>query len=87
LGVGFGLQLWMFASSIVFPLSQISEDKQWILQLNPIVPIVEAFRFAFFGVGRVELGNLAYSAAVCIGVFLLGVVLFHRAERNVMDTV
>jgi lipopolysaccharide transport system permease protein len=87
LGVGFGLQLWMFASTIVFPLSKIADDKRWILQLNPIVPIVEAFRFAFFGVGRVEIANLAYSAAVCVGVFLLGVVLFHRAERNVMDTV
>lgn len=87
LGVGFGLQLWMFASSIVFPLSKISADKQWILQLNPIVPIVEAFRFAFFGVGRVNLSTLAYSAVVCTGIFLLGILLFHRAERNVMDTV
>lgn len=87
LGVGFGLQLWMFASSIVFPLSKISADKQWILQLNPIVPIVEAFRFAFFGVGRVNLSTLTYSAVVCTGVFLLGILLFHRAERNVMDTV
>jgi len=87
MGVGFGLQLWMFASSIVFPLSKISADKQWILQLNPIVPIVEAFRFAFFGVGRVNLSTLAYSAVVCTGIFLLGILLFHRAERNVMDTV
>jgi lipopolysaccharide transport system permease protein len=87
LGIGFGLQLWMFASSIVFPLSKISEDKQWILQLNPIVPIVEAFRFAYFGTGRVDLSDLAYSGAICAGIFLLGVILFHRAERTVMDTV
>ncbi len=87
LGVGFGLQLWMFASTIVFPLSKIAENKRWILQLNPIVPIVESFRYAFFGVGRVEVANLAYSGAACAGVFLLGVILFHHAERNVMDTV
>ena len=51
--VGFGVQLWMYATPIVYPASQIPAKYQWIIALNPMAPVIEAFRYAFLGVGTV----------------------------------
>ena len=51
LGVGFGVQLWMYGSSIIFPLSRIGDAQRWIFYCNPMVPIIEGFRFALLGHG------------------------------------
>src|SRR5829696_5155612 len=54
MGVGFGVQLWMFASSVAFPLSRVTDPTQvMLLKLNPMVPVIEGFRFAFLGSGMV----------------------------------
>lgn len=87
LGVGFGVQLWMYASCVIFPLSRIGPEQRWVFLLNPMVPVVEGFRFALLGTGLVELPHLLGSFAACTAVFVLGVVVFNRAEQTVMDTV
>ncbi len=87
MATGFGVQLWMFGSSIAFPISQLSAAQQSILLLNPMVPVVEGMRFAFLGQGTVTAGYLALSFAVCVLIFLAGIVMFNRTEQNVMDTV
>jgi lipopolysaccharide transport system permease protein len=87
MATGFGVQLWMYGSSIAFPVSELSERNQSILMLNPMVPVVEGMRFAFLGAGTVTAGYLALSAAVCASVMLVGIVMFNRTEQNVMDTV
>ncbi len=87
LGVGFGLQLWMYASSIIFPVSRISPDMRWLFFLNPMVPIVEGFRFALLGSGLVEKWQLFMSFGLCAGVLVAGVMMFNRVEQTVMDTV
>jgi lipopolysaccharide transport system permease protein len=87
LGVGFGLQLWMYASSIIFPISRISPELRWMFYLNPMVPIVEGFRFALLGSGLVEKWHLFMSFGMCAGVLLIGVMMFNRVEQTVMDTV
>ncbi len=85
--IGFGVQLLMYLSAVIFPVSSLSEPyRSWIL-LNPIVPIIEAFRYAFLGAGMASLGHLCYSAAVISLALLLGVALFNRIERTFMDTV
>ena len=86
-GVGFTLQLWMYASLIIFPLSRISPESRWIFLLNPMVPMIEGFRFAFLGAGTVERWHLGLSFAVSSVVLAAGVLLFNRAARDVMDTV
>ncbi len=87
MATGFGVQLWMYGSSIAFPVSELSAMQQRILMLNPMVPIVEGMRFAFLGEGTVTKEYLALSFAVCVVVFLAGIVMFNRTEQNVMDTV
>jgi lipopolysaccharide transport system permease protein len=85
--VGFGVQLLMFASPVVYPLSALPEPYRSWMALNPIAPILEAFRYAYLGAGSVSLAQLAVSAAVSSAVLIVGVALFNRVERTFMDTV
>ena len=87
-GVKVGMQLWMFGSAIVFPLSRIADPHDRLLFfLNPIVPAIESFRYAFLGVSLVEPWHIALSACVSFIVLFLGIALFNRAEQTAMDTV
>lgn len=85
--VGFGTQLWMYASSVVFPLSIIPEKWKWLFVLNPMVPIIESFRFAFLGAGVIEIWQLAVSFVVSMLILLAGMTVFTRVERAVTDTI
>jgi lipopolysaccharide transport system permease protein len=85
--VSFGIQLWMYATPIVYPMSQIPERWQWLYALNPMTAIVEAFRYAFLGAGSVKLLHLGISLGVTLTVLTLGIVLFRRIEKTFMDTV
>lgn len=86
-GVKIGLQLLMFGSAIVFPLSRVAPEERWIFFLNPVVPPIEFFRYAFVGKSLVEPWHIGLSAAVSVVVLVTGLLLFHRAEQNAMDTV
>ena len=87
-GIKVGLQLWMFGSAVVFPISRIADPHDRLLFfLNPVVPLIESFRYAFFGVSLVEPWHLALSTAVSLVVLFLGIALFNRAEQTAMDTV
>jgi len=85
--VSFGVQLWMFATPVVYPSSIIPENWQWLLVLNPMAPTIEVFRYMFFGVGTVNPGNLLISFAQTAIILFVGVILFSRIEKNFMDTV
>jgi len=85
--VGFGVQLWMYASAVVYPLSEIPVEWRWVLVLNPMVPIIESFRFAFLGSGVVEIWQPAMGAGVCLLVLLSGVFAFNHVEKTFSDTV
>ena len=85
--VGFGIQLWMYASPIVYPLSQIPKRWQWVMALNPMVAIVETFRYAFLGAGVMKPLFLGISLAVTLAVLSVGITLFRRIEKTFMDTV
>ncbi len=86
-GVQVGLQLWMFGSAIVFPLSRIAPEDRWPFFLNPMVPMIESFRYAFLGVSLIQPWHVALSTGVTLVIFLVGLVLFNRAEQNSMDTI
>lgn len=85
--VGFGTQLWMYATPIVYPMSQIPHKWQWLYALNPMAIIVETFRSAFLGGGPVRLFFLAASTGTTLAIFLIGIILFCRVEKTFMDTV
>ncbi len=85
--VTFGVQLWMYATPVIYPVSSIPENFRWLIQANPVTPIVEAFRYAFLGAGTVDAANLLYSTGFMLVVLLVGTLLFNRIEANFMDTV
>lgn len=85
--VGFALQLWMFATPVVYPASSLPEQWRWILAVNPMAPVIEGFRFAFLGTGSLDLLSSLVSVVSTIAVLLAGVLLFSRVEKNFMDTV
>ena len=85
--VPIGVQLWMYGSCVVYPLSKIPVQWRWCLLLNPMVPVIEGFRFSFLGVGSVEIWQLALSFAASLVVLLVGIGLFHRAEKISVDTI
>lgn len=85
--VTFGVQLWMYLTPVIYPVSSIPARFQPLIQANPLTPIVETFRHAFLGSGEVNLLNLSYSAGFMLVVLVIGVVLFNRIEATFMDTV
>ena len=87
LAVAPGIQLWMYASCIFFPRSMVPPAYQWVMVLNPVVAIVEAFRFAMMGKGEVEIWQWLVSVAITLGIFFFGIVEFGRAEKNFADTI
>lgn len=81
------LQMWMYASCILFPLSMAPPSLQNILILNPMVPIVECFRFALMGQGQVEIWQWLVSVLVTLLILAVGLISFNRAEKTMADTI
>ena len=85
--IGFGVGLLMYATPVIYPLNSVPAKYQYIVNANPISPIVETFRFAFLGSGNFDLMYLLYSTT-CMVVFLFaGIIAFNKIEQNFMDTV
>jgi lipopolysaccharide transport system permease protein len=85
--VSFGVQLLMYATPIIYPVSSLPQKWQFWVSLNPIAPIVEAFRYAYLGQGTMDLPMLGVSALVILTTVAVGVVMFNSVERTFMDTV
>jgi lipopolysaccharide transport system permease protein len=84
--LGFGLQLWMYGSCVVYPLSAVPTEWQWVLLLNPVVPVIENFRYAFFGETIVTLPQMIIGWVVTVAILVAGLLAFNRAENNFVDT-
>ena len=85
--VGFGVQLLMYATPVIYPLSTLQGGWRWLILANPMTPIVEVFRLAFLGVSAIDPAWLLYSAAFTALVFLAGALIFNHVETTFMDTV
>jgi lipopolysaccharide transport system permease protein len=81
------IQLWMYASCVFYPRSMVPDSLQWLMTLNPIVPIIEGFRFALMGQGQVEIYQWLASLTVTFILLLIGLVEFGRAEKTFADTI
>ena len=85
--VSFGLQLFMYATPVIYPLSVASGKFKFALELNPLTPIFEAFKYGCLGCGSFSVGGLLYSTIFMLVTLFLAVIVFNRVERNFMDTV
>ena len=83
----FGVQIWMYITPVVYPLTEVPERYRNLYVLNPMVSIVETFREAFLGVSSIEPKHVVISVFVTLCIFLTGVILFSRIEKTFMDTV
>lgn len=86
--IGFAVQLLMYATPVAYPISFLKNKSyaSWIAW-NPLSPIVEGFRFALFGKGEFQVGDLAYSFVFVVVIMLAGLFMFRKVERSFMDTV
>lgn len=85
--VGFGVQLWMYATPVAYDIGIIPEKFMGLYMLNPMTPVINVFRKAFLGMGSFDLGYYLLSWAVTLVILFLGVVMFSRVEKTFMDTV
>lgn len=88
--ITFGVQLWMYATPVIYPLSTMQAnhpDYMWLLQANPITNIIETFKFAFLGSGIFSWEAFLYSLLFTIVVMLIGIFTFNKVERNFIDVI
>ncbi len=84
----FGVQLAMYASPVVYPLSLVEGSKfEWLIKANPMTAIIEFFRYGLLGNGVADLNLLLYCSVSTIVLLLLGIVTFNKVEKSFMDTV
>jgi lipopolysaccharide transport system permease protein len=83
----FIVQIWMYATPIIYPLSTMSPKKQWIMALNPVTSLVEAFKYGTMGVGTFNWFQLGYSFIFMLVLLFIGIVVFNKVEKSFMDTV
>ncbi len=84
----FMVQLWMYATPIIYPLSYISSPKkQWIMALNPLTSIIETFKFGVLGEGSFNWGQLGYSFGFMVVLLAISIIVFNRVQRSFMDTI
>jgi lipopolysaccharide transport system permease protein len=85
--VSFGVQLLMYATPVIYPLSTVQGAMRWVILANPMTPVVEIFRLGFLGTSSVDPLSLVYSAGFTLVVILLGLLVFNHVETTFMDTV
>lgn len=85
--VTFGVQLLMYATPIIYPLSTAPEKYKPIMGLNPLAPIMEGMRLGLLGKGEMTAGSLMYSVIVILVLFVIGIVTFNKVEKTFVDTV
>ena len=84
--LGFALQLLMYLTPVIYPAS-LWGKYQWVMDINPMTPIIESFRHAMLGSGSFDLSGILYSGIFSVVVFFIGAILFTRTEKTFMDTV
>jgi lipopolysaccharide transport system permease protein len=85
--LNFGVQLLMYATTVIYPLSSLSGTMRTVISLNPMTPIIEGMRLGFLGKGSFELSDLFYTLVVTLIILLSGIMIFNKVEKNVIDTI
>jgi len=85
--VTFGVQLLMYTTTVIYPLSAAPLKYKHLIELNPMTGIIEAFRFSFLGKGEFSTWSIGYSALITLIVLIIGIVIFNKTEKTFVDTV
>lgn len=88
--IGFGVQLLMYLSAVMYPMALIKEKLPsygWLVQYNPLAYIIETARYMLLNVGQISIWGLGYTLLVTVIVFLVGVLIFNKTEKSFIDTV
>ena len=85
--IGFGVQLFMYATPVIYPSSSVPSDYQWVVELNPLVGLFDYMRFAYLGVGEFTILDLVYPSIFSIVILAIGVLVFNKTQKTFMDTV
>jgi lipopolysaccharide transport system permease protein len=88
--ITFGIQLMMYLTTVIYPLSTVKEKYpkyQWLVEYNPMTPIIEAFRYGFLGKGTFTMLSLGVTTAITVVILITGIIIFNRVERTFIDTV
>jgi len=88
--IGFGIQLLMYLSAVMYPMSLIKDKLPgygWLVEYNPLAYIIETARYMLLDVGEVSVLGLSYTLVVTIAVFFIGLLVFNKTEKSFIDTV
>lgn len=88
--IGFGVQLLMYVSAVVYPMALVKEkmpEYAWLVQYNPLAYIIETTRYMLLNVGHMSFWGLGYTFGATVLIFLVGVLIFNRTEKSFIDTV
>lgn len=83
----FGIQLYMYATPVVYPVSAMPEKYQWLVEINPLTGIFECFRYGYLGAGNFQPMSLIFSSVFIGFLLIIGTVIFNKVEKSFMDTV
>jgi lipopolysaccharide transport system permease protein len=85
--IAFGVQLFMYATPVIYPISVVPVKYLWIIKLNPLVPIFDYTRYAFLGIGDFNIVALVYPVLFSVVILAIGVIIFNKVQKSFMDTV
>lgn len=85
--VTFGIQLFMYATPVIYPLSSAPEKYKWLIELNPMTNIIEGMRFSLLGTGAFSFSTLSYTIISTSIILVLGTLIFNKVEKSFVDTV
>lgn len=85
--IGFGVQLFMYATPVIYPSSSVPENFKWVLDWNPLVSLFDYMRFAYIGIGTFNIYDLIYPTIFSIVILMLGILVFNKTQKTFMDTV
>lgn len=85
--ITFGIQLLMYATPVIYPISSLPEKYAFIIKANPLSAVIETFRFAFTGSGTFSWMHLGYSSVFAFALLAIGAIIFNKVEKTFMDTV
>ncbi|WP_339836326.1 ABC transporter permease [uncultured Flavobacterium sp.] len=85
--IAFGMQLFMYASPVIYPSSSIPKDYLWLMKLNPLVSLFDYIRYAYLGVGTFSINDFIYPTIFSIIILFVGIIVFNKVQKTFMDTV
>lgn len=85
--ISFGVQLFMYATPVIYPSSSVPLKYVWLVKLNPLVGLFDFMRYAYLGVGNFSIGMLLYPCLFAIGILSIGILVFNKVQKTFMDTV